>query len=206
MRIAVPFRDLAPTTLVTQTPDKPMAFFGAGLPFAMKDGDPDYPALRLADFMLGGGFLNGRVPKRLREKDGLSYGAGTFTRVDARDDFALFMGYAISAAPNADRVEKGFREEVALAVAKGFTEAELKLARQGLLQQREQERATDEQLVETLREQAELARTMRFEQAQDDRFKALKLGEVNQALQKYVDPAKLIVVKVGDFKKVEAPR
>jgi zinc protease len=205
-RIAVPFSAVEPKVGAIDTPDKAMAFFGAGLTFPMKDDSPEYPAMLMADYLLGGGFLAGRVPQRLREKDGLSYGAGTFLRVDPRDDRAALMGYAIYAPENVTKVERGFLEEVDKAVTFGFTEKELALAKEGLLKEREQGRSEDAGLAMALVEQLDLGRTMAFEQQVDDRLKALKASEVGAVLKRHVDAKRLTTVKAGDFKKVAAPK
>ncbi len=206
VRIPVPYQALETKTATLETPDKKMAFFGSGTTFKLKESDPDYAAMMLADYMLGGGFLNGRVPQRLREKDGLSYGAGTFLRAGTHDDFAAVIGYAIYAPQNVEKVEKGFSEEVTLAVDKGFTETELKLAREGLLKQLEQGRSEDAALATDFVQQLDLNRTMAFDQQLEDRLRALSVGEINAALKKYVDPKKFSVLKVGDFKTVVAPK
>lgn len=205
-RIAVPYSSVDAKVSAIETPDKAMAFFGAGLTFQMKDDSPDYPAMLMADYMLGGGFLNGRVPQRLREKEGLSYGAGTFMRVDPRDDRAALMGYAIYAPQNVEKVEKGFFEEVDKAVTGGFTDKELALAKEGILKEREQSRSEDMGLAMELVDQLDVGRTMAFEQQVDDKLKALKVSEVGATLKKYVDAKKLAALKVGDFKKVAAPK
>ena len=45
----------------------------------LKETDPDYVAVDIANEMLGGGaFLSSRIPKRLRESEGMSYGAGSY--------------------------------------------------------------------------------------------------------------------------------
>ncbi len=205
-RVPNPYVAMEKKESSTQTPDKAMAFYGAALNFKLKDSDPDYPALMMADYMLGGGFLSGRVPKRLREKEGWSYGAGTSLHVDERDDNAFLFGYAIEAPQNTDKVDAAFHDEVKLAVDKGFTEAELKLAKEGLLQQRQQELADDDSLSMNLVNQLDVGRTMDFEQKLDERLKALTVKEVSEALKKYVDPARFTTVKAGDFKKVAAPK
>ena len=46
-------------------------------PRPASDDDPDYPALLLANYMFGGGFLNSRLAVRIRQKEGLSYGVGS---------------------------------------------------------------------------------------------------------------------------------
>jgi zinc protease len=205
-RIPKPHTKVEPKALTQETPDKAMACFVAGTTLPMRETDPDYPALVLADAMLGGGFLNGRVPQRLREKEGLSYGAGTFFRAGVFEDNGAIVGYAISAPENSPKVEKGFREELDLAVKKGFTDAELQLARKGLLQTREQARAADERVSEELVEQLETGRTFEFEQRFDDAVRTLTPKDVNAALQRHVDPSRFTVVKVGDFRKVAGPK
>lgn len=40
----------------------------------LRDDDPDYPALILGNYILGGGFLNSRLATRIRQKEGISYG------------------------------------------------------------------------------------------------------------------------------------
>ncbi|MEW6430014.1 MAG: pitrilysin family protein [Myxococcota bacterium] len=205
-RIPVPYSPVEAKVSAIETPDKAMAFFGAGLTFQMKDDSPDYPAMMMAEYLLGGGFMAGRVPQRLREKEGLSYGAGTVMRVDSRDDRAALMGYAIYAPENVSRVEKGFFEEVDKAVTGGFTEKELALAKEGLLKEREQGRSEDMMLAMELVDQLDAGRTMAFEQQVDDKLKSLKVSEIGEVLKKYVDAKKLAALKVGDFKKIAAPK
>ena len=205
-RIPVPFQAIEQKDAIIETPDKKMAFYGTGTNFKLKEGDPDYPAMMLADFMLGGGFLNGRVPQRLREKEGLSYGAGTFMRAGTHDDFGALLGYAIYAPQNLEKVQKGFTEEVTLAVDKGFTDAELKLAREGLLKQLEQGRSEDASLVMDLVQQLDMDRTTAFDQQVEDKLRSLTVTDINGTLKKFVDPKKFSIIKVGDFKQTAAPK
>ncbi|MBK7859115.1 MAG: insulinase family protein [Archangiaceae bacterium] len=205
-RIPRAFREVKTDVSTIDTPDKENAFMGLGVNFSMKDSDPDYAALVVADYMLGGGFLSGRVPQRLREKEGLSYGAGTFMDAPPLDDGAVIMGYAIYAPQNVQKVETGFKEELTKAVSSGFTADELKLARSGLLKDREQERANDSKLSRELVKMLFVGRTMKFEQEVDDRIKALDAAAIGTALKKHVDLARLVTIKAGDFKKVAAPK
>jgi predicted Zn-dependent peptidase len=61
-------------------------------------------------------------------------------------------------------------------------------------------------LAMELVDQLDVGRTMAFEQALDDRLKALKASEVGAVLKKYVDVKKFAALKVGDFKKVASPK
>ena len=93
-----------------------------------------------------------------------------------------------------------------LDVSVPFTEQELKLAREGLLKQLETGRADDASLAADFVQQLDLGRTMAFDQQLEDKLKSLSLADINATLKKYVDAKKLSVVKVGDFKKVVAPK
>src|SRR5262249_17991103 len=57
-----------------ETPDKENAQFEAGMRVQMSESDPDYPAMVLANFMFGGSIV-ARMPNRIRNVEGLSYGA-----------------------------------------------------------------------------------------------------------------------------------
>ncbi|HOX47119.1 MAG TPA: pitrilysin family protein [Myxococcota bacterium] len=198
-RIPAPLQAHAVEDLIVPIKDKPMACLVAAVTFALRDDQPDYPALELANYLLGGGFMNGRVTKRLREKEGFSYGAGTFLNASAWEERGFLGGYAIFGTANTAEVERAFREELEKAVAGGFTAEELKLGREGLLKEREQTRAMDDALARDLVGQLELGRTMAFEAAIDARLAALGLEEIAAALKKYVDPGRLSVLKAGDL-------
>jgi zinc protease len=204
VRIPRAYQALASTGASLDLPEKANAFFGAVQSVQMKDTDPDFPSMAMADYLLGGGFMTGRVPQRLREKEGMCYGAGTQFEADGLDDFGLLQGYAIYAPQNMQRVEKGFVEEVARAVTGGFSDAELKGAREGLAQQRAQSRADDRALVHSLLVQAEEGRSMAYEADLDAKLQALTAAQVGSALKRHLDPTKLIIVKAGDLKRATA--
>ncbi len=77
-RVEREYREVKPARIVIDTPDKENAIIRARLDFPLRDDDPDAPALTLANDIFGGGAgLSNRLIERLRQKDGLSYGAGT---------------------------------------------------------------------------------------------------------------------------------
>ena len=61
----------------------------------MKDSDKDFPALFMGNWILGGGSLSSRLADRIRKKDGLSYGVGSFFNAPALDEDASFGAFAI---------------------------------------------------------------------------------------------------------------
>ena len=64
-RIDRPFEEIAPEDLQIETPDKANAFFVAGQVLPMTDSHEDVAALTMANYLLGGGFLNSRLATRI---------------------------------------------------------------------------------------------------------------------------------------------
>ena len=75
------WKKLETVNRMIETPDKANAFFAAGVTAEIGDSDPDYPALLFANTMIGGG-SQARLPRRIRDKDGLS-SATFFAGIDA---------------------------------------------------------------------------------------------------------------------------
>ena len=83
----------------------------------ISDSDPDYPALTMANSLLGGGG-NSRLWKRIRETEGLSYDVNTRVSWNSHEANSIWMASAIFAPQNAAKVEKAFREELERALAR----------------------------------------------------------------------------------------
>ncbi len=149
-RVANKYFDVPASEMVIETPDKAQAFFVAGHNLALRDDDPDYPALVLGNYMLGGGFLNSRLMTRIRGKDGLSYGTGSQLQGDNFDKAGGFLAYAIYAPENLAKLQKAFDEEIARVLAEDFTKDEVEQAKSGWLQGRGVSRAQDNELVGAL--------------------------------------------------------
>ena len=184
-----------------ETPEKAQAFFLAVLDFPVKDSDPDYPALVLGNHLLGGGAINSRIANRLRQKEGLSYGAGSQFQASALDNVGSWAAYAIYAPENLPRLESAFREELALALEKGFTAEEITEAKISWLQAQATARAQDRQLCARLNADLFNGRTETFQAELESRIRALNGQEILAALRKRLDPGKLNVVRAGDFAK-----
>ena len=201
-RVPVKHGDIKPADLKIDTPDKENAIFLARENLDLRDDDPDYAALYIADYIIGGGAdLASRMSDRLRQKDGLSYSAGSSLNVPSLDRSATWTFYAIAAPKNVAKVEAGFREVVSKVVKDGITEAELASAKSGAIQKRVQTRAQDGAVAGGWANNLYLGRTFAFSKALEDRIQSLTVADVNAAIRKYLDPARLTTVKAGDFTK-----
>jgi zinc protease len=203
-RVPSQYFDVARANLSVETPDKANAFFLASLNLKLRDDNPDYAALTLGNYLFGGGFLNSRFLSRIRQKDGISYGGASWLSANSLDESGTFSAYAIYAPQNAEKVEKGFREELDRVLKEGFTAQELEDAKKGYLQELRQARTEDFSLATTLRNDLFLNRTKAFDEAFEKQIAALTIEQVNAAFRKYVTPDKISIVKAGDFAKAKA--
>lgn len=199
-RLERKFFDVPQFTVSLETPDKANAFFLAGQNLKISDAHPDYAALTIGNFVLGGGFLNSRLATRIRQRDGISYGVGSGLSAQALDDVGMFQANAIYAPENVLRLESAFGEEMGRILTEGVTEEELTAAKTAWLQQRVQMRSNDGAVAGMLAAQYLTNRTMAFEQQLDDRVRALTVADVNAALQRHLSLSKISSVKAGDFK------
>lgn len=185
------------------TPDKAGAAFGAMMAIPMSDEHPDYPAMLMANQMLGGGFISSRLANRLRQQDGLSYGAGSNFRAGSFDPVGTFVAYAICAPENLPKVEQGFKEELQKAINEGFTAEELADAKKAVLENNVLDRAKDARLAGTLQSNIDLERTMQWQKNLEQKIRDLTVEEVNAAFKKHIVPEKISIVKAGDESKIK---
>ena len=188
-----------------ETPDKANAVLFARLNLPLRDDHPDYPALTLANYMLGGGFLNSRLATRIRQKEGISYGVNSGLSASSLDPDGAFTTFAIYNPENSARLLAAYREELGKMLGEGFTEAELKDARNGWLQGRNVSRSQDRELVGRLQSYLYLDRSIEWDAAFEDKVAKLSLADVNAAVKRWIKPADLTIVEAGDFAGKKAP-
>ncbi|HKV74015.1 MAG TPA: pitrilysin family protein [Gemmatimonadales bacterium] len=204
-RIPNEYKDVPATTISIETPDKANAFFLAGTNIRIRDDNPDYPALVLANYILGGGALSSRLAVRIRQKEGISYGVGSSVSASSQDTSGSFTTYAIYAPENVARLEAAFKEEVDRAMKEGFTAEEVDKAKQGWLQNEQVRLAQDGQLAGQLATDLYIDRNLSYDADFQHKVGELTTEQVNTALRRYIDPSKITIVKAGDFAKKAPP-
>jgi zinc protease len=200
-RIGEEYRDVAAREETIQTPDKANAVYLAGFTFPMRDDDPDYPAITISGHMIGGGFLNSRLATRIRQKEGLSYGVGGAFNASSLDKYAGFNAQMIYAPANVQKLAAAFREEIERAASQGFPLDELEAAKTGWLKSRQVSRSTDSALAGLLSNYLFLGRDLTFDAQREAAIRALTPPQVNTTIKKYLNFARMILVKAGDFAK-----
>ena len=195
------YRPLPQETLTVDTPDKENAMVVGGQPWQLKRDAADYPALVLANEILGGGFLNSRLATRVRQQEGLSYSVGSNVQGGVLDDNGRFIFYAICAPQNAKQLEQALREEIARIAESGVTEEEVAKAREGLLKSLRLQRSQDQSLAKIMAEQLYTGRSFMKTAEFENRLQELGAVEVSEAIKRYLKPEALIIVRAGDWSK-----
>jgi zinc protease len=182
-----------------ETPDKANAFYIAELPIPLKGDDADFVPLILADHILGDGGLKSRIADRLRQKDGISYGAGSRLSESDYDANSSLTLYAIYAPQNLGKLKTDITEVLAAFLKDGATEKELAEAKSGLLQGWAISRTQDPSLAGLLAAHLKLGRTMAFTADREAKVKAVTLDQINGVIRKYLDVDHLVQIYAGDF-------
>ncbi len=183
-----------------ETPDKENAQFSAGLRMQMRDTDPDYAAMVLSNYMMGGD-ITARWPDRIRNREGLSYGASSgFSAASDGGDSALLQASIISNPKNSPHVESSFRDELKKTLADGFTQKELDAAKAAIRDARILGRSGDAAILSLILTRADQDRTLDWDVQLDAKLAALTLDQVNAAFRKHVTN-EISIVQAGDFKK-----
>jgi zinc protease len=203
-RLSNNYFDVPATRKNIDTPDKENGFYISRMNLEIRDDDPDFAALYVANHVFGGAGLDSRVMGRIRQKDGLSYGGGSNLNVDSFERSATFNVYAIAAPQNLAKVDAAVQEELARAVKDGFTKDEVERAKSGLLQQRTQNRSKDSNLAFGWNSNLDRNRTYAWAQALDDKIRNVTVEQVNAAFRKMIVPAKMSTIIAGDEAKAKA--
>jgi zinc protease len=199
-RIARPFKATLPGPVVIDTPEKEMAFVGVTHALDLRIDDPDYPALELLNHILGGS-ASSRLLNRLRQKEGLSYGAFSGVEAPPIDRSGFFFAGAICAPQNADKASAAMLEEITLLLDKGIPDKELADAKKSYAASFENRLADDQFVVSELVKNLYLDRTFKYWKELNEKIQRLTAAEIVAAGRKHIQLAKLARIKAGDLKK-----
>ncbi|QOW11513.1 insulinase family protein [Kaistella flava (ex Peng et al. 2021)] len=203
------YEELKPTYFETQksmknilTPDKENAAASGVYNFRMNQKSEDYPAFVLANEILGsGGFLTARIPARLREKEGISYGAGSYLTIPISNDVATWGFYSLYNPTKRDAVENAINEEINKAVKDGVTEKELADNKKIYANLQKTMLGMDESLVDLVNNKLQFDLPLDDYDSLNDKIQGLQVDDINNVLKKYFGSDNIISVYAGDFNK-----
>ncbi|HJX66209.1 MAG TPA: pitrilysin family protein [Polyangia bacterium] len=199
-RIALVYRANAPADETINTPDKEMAFVIMGSTLPVRDDDPAYPALTMLNYVLGGSPTS-RLVDRLRQKEGLSYGAGSRIFAHPIDVSGHFLAWAICAPQNMDKSLAAMQEEIRKLVKDGIGEKDLDEAKKSYAKNWDSRMADDEFVSSELAQGLFLGRTFAYWRDLNDKIQKLTPAGINAVAKRFVKPDGLVMVRAGDLAK-----
>jgi zinc protease len=202
MRIVNNYQDVPRINTKVETPDKENAQISAATRLRMRDSDPDYAAMVMANYMFGGS-ITSRLPDRVRNHEGYSYSVSSSFSAPVEGDAAIFSAAAIANPSNTPKVEASFVDELSKTLKTGFTAAELTAAKKAIRDSRISDRTSDGGLLSLIANREQWGRTLAWDDALDAKFQALTLEQVNAAFRKFVNAESVSIVKGGDFSRAK---
>jgi zinc protease len=181
--------DTAP--IQVSMPEKPNATVAGSALLRITDAAPDFPALRIAVKVLGGD-ADSRIWQRLRERDGLAYGAGVGLSGNSFEARSRLVLQASAASNKADAALAGLKDELARALKDGFTTAEVERAKQAWLQERKTGLREEKSFASSLAQGLYSGRDYAWLAQYDDKIAHVTAAEATQALRKYLANAPIV--------------
>jgi predicted Zn-dependent peptidase len=150
---------------------------------------PSMPALDLLGVVLGAGAgLSGRLPERIREREGLAYTVDCATASGAGIDPGRLVVYAGTSPKTAAQAEKAVREELRRLVDEGVEKEELEEARSYLIGRDPFRRETARQWADLLAEAELYGLPTDRPGWQVERLRALRHRDVEEVARCFLRP------------------
>ena len=157
--------------------------------------DPDFLALLVGNHILGGGGFTSRLTQEVREKRGLSYSVySDFSPGLNRGAFVVGLQTRPDQAAQAVRVAQ---DTLARYVADGPTEAELRAAKDNLIGGFALRIDSNRKLLANVANIAWNGLPLDYLEHWTERVNALSLAEVRAAMQRHLQPERMVTVVVG---------
>ncbi len=161
----------------------------------LRYGEPDALALRVGTAALGSGFT-GRLMANVRDKEGLTYGIGSFIANDTYVD----GDWRIQADFAPELLSKGIastKRQLVVWHQQGITPAELANNKGKFVGSFKLGLATTGGMANTILNTVNRDLPLSFMDEFSGRINALTLEQVNGAIKKHLDPEQMIMIKAG---------
>lgn len=181
--------------IAVDMPDKTSVTVLIGQPTGLRYSDADTLPLSLGTRIFGSGFT-GRLMSNVRDKEGLTYGIGAGLSDDTYAD-GVWQIYATFAPALLDRGLASTRRQLALWHEKGVTADELARAKTRVAGSYLVGLATTGGLAGTVLRTLDAGLPLEYVDQYPDRVAALTLEQVNDAIRRHLDPARMVTVEAG---------
>jgi zinc protease len=170
------------------------AHISIGLP-GIRRGDPDFFPLVVGNYILGGGGFVSRLTNEVREKRGYAYSVYSYF-MPQRDvgPFEIGLQTKGSQTDDALKVVSATLEEF---LAKGPTEAELKAAKDNLINGFALRLDSNRKMLEQVAVIGGFGLPLDYLDTYRERIKAVTVAQIRDAFKRHVSPTHLVTVVVG---------
>jgi zinc protease len=156
--------------------------------------NPDYYHAEVANFMLGGG-VNGRFFMTLREDKGYTYGA--YSSFNGMKDYGMFRA---SSSVRSDATLDAMKifKDLMTDYRKGVSQADVDFTKASMLRSNARRFETLWALLDMLNTMTEYDLPSDYIKQEEEYLQGLTVEQVNETVQKYIDPMRMYYVVVGD--------
>ncbi len=180
--------------------ETPQSIVIAGYPAPPK-GAPDSPAFEVLDFLLGSGGFFSRIFQEVRTDRGLAYSTGSFYR--SRKDHGLFGSYAFTGTKTAIPV-LSLLEKIIGESGKGtFTEKDLKLAQDSLLNSFLFSFQSSGQIVRSRLSVEFDGLPADYLETYRERIRRVTLEDLKRTANRWLDPGQASILVLGNSREFE---
>lgn len=181
-----------------KTPDKEMAFISKTTNLRLSDDDAEYPAFRLCSYIFGES-MKSRMMMRIREKEGLAYGCGSYLDCESLDSSGSFTLYSMCSPKEAQKTLDIMNEELERMIKDGLHQRELDEAYLSFESHFNSMLANDGFLLKILSSNLEINRTGTYYQGLLEKMKSLTQSEINQVIKNQLADTDWATVIAGDL-------
>jgi zinc protease len=161
-------------------------------------GNPDYFALLVANYTLGGGGFVSRLYNEVREKRGLAYSVYSYFSLQSQEG-----PFTIGLQTQREQTETALavvRETVAKFAASGPTQAEVDAAKNNLIGGFALRIDTNRKILDNVAAVGFYQLPLNYLDTWTDQIKAVTQAQASAVFRKYIDPTALVTVVVGNAK------
>jgi zinc protease len=160
--------------------------------------NPDYYSLLVMDTILGSspGFTS-RIPRILRDEQGLAYSTFSNITASAGVDPGRFVAYIGTSPENLDRAVAGLRREITRIVEEPVTDSELESAKAYLTGSFVFDFQTNAQIADFLIETEIYKLGYDYLERYPELIRRVTIEEIARVTRKHLDPERLTTVVVG---------
>ncbi len=159
------------------------------------EGDPDYFALLLGNYLLGENGLSNELFNEVREKRGLAYNVGS--RLNTLKEAGPFIIKLQTKNTQAQEAIDCVKETLRRFLKEGPSEEALDMAKNGLIRAFPLTINSNAKLSDALSTMAFYGLPLDFLDTYQQKIQALTHAQVKAALQKHLDPEKMALIVVG---------